>query len=438
MQVKYYLKKSDTDRLSTLYVQITHNYEKVRFYFTNIKIDSAQWVQAKEEVKKSYEGYSELNQKLKTDKLRIIKLITKFGNENKDQYPDKETIKKLLHKEFRNVEIITQADKLKTFWGFVTNFINASINGVRKNSTGDSIAPSTIKCYVTMKNLLLGFEEHTGKKIQFESIDFEFYTDFTEYLQNKKLLKKNTISKHIRTLKTIMREALDSDLHTNIKFSSRRFSAPNELTTAMYLNESELNELFALDLSITPGLERVRDLFLIGCYTGLRFSDLKHVTKKNIIPDHENLNDFYLQIKQTKTKGIVMIPLHEMVVTILEKYNYELPKPISIQKSNSHLKEVCKKLPSLKKKESIEYTKGGKQVTENVEKYKLISSHTARRSFATNSYLKGHKTGDIMAVTGHKTESSFNRYIRVTPMEKARSFKLHEDKQKTGLRLAAS
>jgi integrase len=131
-----------------------------------------------------------------------------------------------------------------------------------------------------------------------------------------------------------------------------------------------------------------------------------------------------------------MIPVHEMVLTILTKYDFVLPKPISIQKSNSHLKEICKKLPSLNKRESIEYTKGGKQVMETLEKYKLISSHTARRSFATNSYLKGHKTGDIMAVTGHKTESSFNRYIRVTPMEKARSFKLHEDKQKTTLRIA--
>lgn len=436
MQVKYYLKKSDKDRLSTLYVQISHNYEKVRFYFTNIKVDPSHWVQAKEEVKRSYEGYNELNEKLKTDKLKIIKLITKYGNENNGQYPDKETIKKLLHLEFRNEEIITESDKLKTFWGFVTHFINSSINGIRKNNSGDSIATSTIKCYITLKNLLLSFQEHTGKKIQFESIDFEFYTDFTEYLQNKKLLKKNTISKHIRTLKTIMREALDNDYHTNIKFSSRRFSAPNELTTTMYLNESELNELYNLNLTLTPGLERVRDLFLIGCFTGLRFSDLKHVTQKNIVKDHQNPNDLYLQIKQTKTKGIVMIPLHERVNEILEKYNFELPKPISIQKSNSHLKEICKKLPSLQKIESVEYTKGGKQVTQNIEKYKLISSHTARRSFATNSYLKGHKTGDIMAVTGHKTESSFNRYIRVTPMEKARSFKLHEDKQNTNLRIA--
>ena len=436
MQVKFYLKKSEKDRLSTLYVQITHNYEKVRFYFTNIKINPAHWSQDKEEVKKSHEGHSDLNQKLQTDKHRIIKLMTKYGNENNDKYPDKETIKKLLHKEFRNEEVITQTDKLKTFWGFVTHFINSSINGVRKNSSGDSIAPGTIKCYVTLKNLLSSFEEYAGKKIQFESIDFEFYTDFTEYLQNKRLLKKNTISKHIRTLKTIMREALDSDYHTNIKFSSRRFSAPNELTTAMYLNESELSELFSLNLTDTPGLERVRDLFIVGCYTGLRFSDLQHVTKKNIKPDHENPNDLYLQIKQTKTKGIVMIPVHEMVLTILTKYDFVLPKPISIQKSNSHLKEICKKLPSLNKRESIEYTKGGKQVMETLEKYKLISSHTARRSFATNSYLKGHKTGDIMAVTGHKTESSFNRYIRVTPMEKARSFKLHEDKQKTTLRIA--
>ncbi len=436
MQVKYYLKKSAKDRLSTLYVQVNHKSEKVRFYFSNTKIDPSHWVQAKEEVKKSHEGYSELNQKLKTDKLRIMKIINKFSNENGGQTPDMEMIKKLLSMEFRQQDIVTENEKLKTFWGYFEHFINQSINGIRKNSTGDSIAPSTIKTYNTLKNILSGFEVHTGKKIAFENVDLEFYTDLIEFMQNVKQLKKNTLSKHIRTLKTILREALDNNYHSNIKFSSRRFAAPNELTTTMYLTENELQDIYKMDLTARPGLERVRDLFIVGCYTGLRYSDLQQVTQKNIIADHENPKDLYLQITQTKTRKLVLIPIHEMVVNVMEKYNWVLPKPISIQKSNSYLKEVCKMIPSLKKVESIEYTKGGQRVTQMLPKYQLISSHTARRSFATNSYLKGHKSLDIMAVTGHRTESSFNRYIRVTPMEKARSFKLHEDKQKTLLKIA--
>ena len=435
MQVRFYLKNNGSKGLQTLFAQITNHYERTLFYFTDIKMNPLHWDKDKNEVKRTFEGHSDQNEKIKNIELRIIKVVNRYQNEN-NCYPNKEELKKLLTKEFRGKDIITQTDKLKTFWGYVDHFINQSINGIRKNNSGDSIAEGTIKCYVTMKNLLLSYEKEENKKIQFNNIDLEFYADFTEYLQNTKLLKKNTISKHIRTLKTILREALDNDYHQNIKFNSKRFSAPNELTTAIYLNEKELNELYSLNLENTKGLERVRDLFVIGCYTGLRFSDLHQVKTENIKPDHENPNDLYLHIKQQKTKQVVTIPVHEIVLTLLEKYNQVLPEPISIQKTNDHLKEICKKLPSFNKSETIEYTKGGKRITQNLPKYLLISSHTARRSFATNSYLKGHITGNIMAVTGHRTESSFNKYIRVTPMEKARSFKLHEDKQNTKLRIA--
>lgn len=393
------------------------------------------WDKDKNEVKRTFEGHSDLNEKIKSIELRIIKVLNRYQNEN-NVYPSKEELKKLLTKEFRNKDLISETDKLKTFWGYVDHFIKQSINGIRKNSTGDAITNGTIKCYVTLKNLLLSFEKDQNKKIQFANIDLDFYADFTEYLQNKKVLKKNTISKHIRTLKTILREAFDNEYHQNLKFNSKRFSAPNEMTTAIYLNEKELNELYSYNLNGKPGLEKVRDLFIVGCYTGLRFSDLHQVNTTNIKPDHENPKDLYLHIKQIKTKQVVTIPVHDIVLELLNKYNQVLPKPISIQKTNAHLKEICKLLPSFNKSETIEYTKGGKRISQFMPKYLLISSHTARRSFATNSYLKGHITGNIMAVTGHRTESSFNKYIRVTPMEKARSFKLHEDKQKNELRIA--
>jgi hypothetical protein len=111
----------------------------------------------------------------------------------------------------------------------------------------------------------------------------------------------------------------------------------------------------------------------------------------------------------------------------LGKYDNILPKPISNQKTNLFLKEICQMLPVLNEITEIEFTKAGAKVYENYRKYELISTHTARRSFATNAYLAKQQPLNIMAVTGHLTEKSFNRYIRVTPMEKARLFKQHEE-----------
>jgi len=271
------------------------------------------------------------------------------------------------------------------------------------------------------------FEVETRKKIDFNAIDIEFYSDFVHFLETDLLLAKNSIAKYIRTVRTVMNEAKENGYHNNNKFKSRKFAAPTELTTAVYLNEKELNELYCLDLSNNPRLEKVRDLFIIGCFTGLRFSDLQQVTTKNMQPDPKNPNDLYLTIKQIKTKKDVTIPILTVLKEILVKYDNTLPKPISNQKTNLFLKEICQMLPVLNENTEIEFTKAGAKVYENYRKYELISTHTARRSFATNAYLAGQQTLNIMAITGHSTEKSFNRYIRVTPLEKARLFKLHEE-----------
>jgi integrase len=110
-----------------------------------------------------------------------------------------------------------------------------------------------------------------------------------------------------------------------------------------------------------------------------------------------------------------------------------LPKSISNQKTNDYLKELGKLedkkgkklLHSLNTIVSKSFTKGGVRVIENYQKWELLSSHTARRSFATNEYLAGTPTITIMAITGHKTEKAFLKYIKLTPNEHAKLLKLH-------------
>jgi integrase len=130
-----------------------------------------------------------------------------------------------------------------------------------------------------------------------------------------------------------------------------------------------------------------------------------------------------IEIKQAKTGEIVIIPLVNDILPLLEKYEYNLPK-ISNQKFNDYLFEVCKKCAVLKKEITINETIGGKMITSTKPKYDLISSHTARRSFATNEFnAKDLSISEIMAITGHKTEKAFYRYIRATPKEIAERIK---------------
>ena len=158
---------------------------------------------------------------------------------------------------------------------------------------------------------------------------------------------------------------------------------------------------------LTKIQERIRDLFVVGCLTGLRYSDYSTLTI-------DNFNDNFIIKIQKKTKRKVIIPLHDYVREIYSKYNGEISSGLSIQHFNRYVKKICREI-GLNTLVTYSYTRGGKIITETKEKWALISSHTARRSAATNMYLTGRmKTFEIMTITGHSTEKSFFRYIKVT------------------------
>ncbi len=133
-------------------------------------------------------------------------------------------------------------------------------------------------------------------------------------------------------------------------------------------------------------------------------------------------------MEQFKTQGKVVIPCHPVVTAMLDKYNGVLPAAISNQKMNDYVKELCQ-LADITHKESKGITKGGKRVIRTVEKWQLVSTHTARRSFATNMYVLGVPAITIMRITGHKTEKAFMRYIKLDEEQHAQIIALHWQKQ---------
>ena len=213
-----------------------------------------------------------------------------------------------------------------------------------------------------------------------------------------------------------MREALEDGLTSNNTFTHRKFKSINSKSDTVYLTTDEIKALQGLDLANQPRYERVRDMFVIGCYTALRHSDLSKVKP-------ENIENGMIDMIQTKTGKQVIIPMAKVVVDILAKYSNTLPG-ISNQKYNEYLYEVCKKCKVLEKEITIHEIKGGKKITIVKPKYEFISSHTARRSMATNEYKAGDlEISEIMAITGHKTEKSFYKYIRETPKGTAERIK---------------
>lgn len=279
--------------------------------------------------------------------------------------------------------------------------------------------PNTVKCYKQTAREIEGYITLTGKRLRFENVNLDFYLSFVDYLTNKRY-SPNTIGARIKDLKMFMNEAYERNLHSNMDFKKKRFSKPKEETTAIYLNSDELEKIYACNLGNNPKLDKIRDLFLIGCCTGLRFSDLSLLSADNI-----NSVDGTITVKTVKTGKTVIIPLHTVVREILEKYENELPKVPSNQKFNDYIKDVAK-IAEINEPIRLQKTKGSFNYMETEPKYNLVTSHTARRSFATNAYLAGLRPISIMKITGHKTESSFMKYIKVSDKENAIQLRSHK------------
>jgi|GEM_PF-280129 integrase len=310
--------------------------------------------------------------------------------------------------------------KQHNLFEYIENFIHGAESGSRLND-GKIIARRTIQRYRTTQTLLLEFQTVTGYEIAFNSIDKEFIDAFNSFMATHKKYSPATMGKHVQTFKSFLTEATEGGVNTNLKFKGKAFAVMSTVKDAIHLSESELKSMYELDFSKNERLDKVRDLFIVGAWTGLRISDFMDIKPENI----KQVKDGYeLEIIQDKTKGKVFIPLNDTVLAILKKYANQLPQ-ISEQKFNNYIKEVAALVPKLHEIHERSITKGGETYIESNPKYELVSGHTARRSFATNAYERGVPTLSIMAITGHQTEKSFMAYIKTSKKKHSEIFRKH-------------
>lgn len=258
------------------------------------------------------------------------------------------------------------------------------------------------------------FSEEFDCDVFTNSVTAEFLDDFIIYLEDQGL-RHNTIVGYIRKIQTLARRA--SRYNYAVDTTYDEIDLKEEPTNAVFLTMNEIARIYYYKFEKQDkrkAKERIRDLFVVGCLTALRYSDYSTLTDTN-------LQNNYIIKRTKKTNVDVKVPAHAYVKEIFKKYGGCIPVGLCIQYVNKYLKLIMKEI-GLNDKVTFSYTQGGKLVTVIKEKWELISSHTARRSAATNMYLTGRmKTFEIMKLTGHRTEQNFFRYIRLTNDDTARS-----------------
>ncbi|MFZ4799594.1 MAG: tyrosine-type recombinase/integrase [Bacteroidia bacterium] len=379
-------------------------------------------------------NYDKINSRISDFETKTKEMINRLS-ENGD-VPSHDHLRKELDKIFKPTKVTTEQDETpKDLFQFIDYLIKTSNN-----------KQSTLKSFKVVRKNLLDYQSAKKTKLNFESIDIDFYNSFVDYLtkpttSKTKLgktitnagLSKNTIGTRIKILKTFVSEANERNIKVHTDYKKKSFRVLKEETNSIYLTESELMKMYNIEKSaeslkilkkqfrtneLPDYLAKVRDLFIIGCYTGLRFSDLSKLNKDNITSDNT------INIKTIKTNQSVVVPIHPITRQIFEKYDYQLPRVISNQRFNDYLKHIAK-IARINEPITTESTKGGFKVSETTEKYNLVTSHTARRSFATNAFLMDMPSISIMKITGHKTESAFMKYIKMSAKDNAIKMQSH-------------
>ena len=231
---------------------------------------------------------------------------------------------------------------------------------------------------------------------------FARWMEVTPLSKSGKRYKKNYIAHTIQKIRSAYRKAVKEGLARPVDLD---YSYSMEPTNAVYLSEKELDDLYNFKFK-SKSRTLIRDVFLIGCFTGMRAGNYLNLTEMNI-----SLEGGYIETIMNKRGGRIRIPLHRIVRELIEKYGTIPQYHGGINTYNKVLRRLCKEA-GINKMIQVESTRGGVREVYFVPKWELISSHTARRSMATNLYLRDVPIRYIMAITGHKTEEMCLLYIK--------------------------
>lgn len=276
------------------------------------------------------------------------------------------------------------------------------------------VHPSVVSKCSQLKYHLKTLEFRLQTTIRPKQVTSIFYAKFIEYLQSRDM-KQSTITNICNGIRAILSWA--SDYSAPVHPSYKTIDIKKGDTSKIALTADDVSRIYHFDLStakIRPqhreNLQRVKDMFVLGCNLGQRHSDLVRIDKSCFA-------DGKFHILQQKTKNRAVVDIARMAIDkkttyeILEKYDYNAPYPADISNYNKHLHQLMK-IIFKDDMVSQQTTVGTMATTIEVPKYTQIASHTARRTFATYNYLvKKIPCVDVMKATGHTSDRSFHKYI---------------------------
>jgi integrase len=376
----FYLKEPKSKNKSLIIVKYYVGKDKKYFQLsTNIKINPLNWDKIKK-LPKHKRGIDGL--KLLTIESKLIDINKKIQNLRID-FGKNLTIGDLKLAFNKKEEMIYMLDYFKSF-------IDERIK------VGEVSDRSVIKYKTVLKKLVL-FQIHKKTKYKLSDLKEDFFTSLIIYFRNNHNLYDNTVARYISVIKTFLRWCLKKGYSPPMYFQDVKVKKHETDDIALTMAEVEL----FTKADLTPAQDRCRDLFLIGVYSGQRWSDYS-------VFDKTDVRDNVIVKRAKKTSTNSYIPLHKKLKAILDKYDWELPN-ISQAKFNKHLKAIGKKL-EINDKIKFTHSKGNLKEVEIKEKWELITSHTARRTYITLAAENNIPDHTIMDITGIRDSGTLKKY----------------------------
>lgn len=323
---------------------------------------------------------------------------------------DTEQIKRII------ADVITpnHGDLPTTLCGFAEYVIAQMESGkIRINkgkNIGQTLSPKLITTYRNLLATLRQYESDKGLLIGWGDVNAAFISDFKNWMVDKGY-KHNTSAIWHGNLRRIIQRAANLKLVAFDFTSDEMKTISRKETETIALTQEQVDVLYNGDFG---RLNRARDIFIVGCETAQRWSDYSRLSADDIVTLSDGIQRF--KIEQAKTHKTVYPPVTKRAKEILDRYDGALPK-MNNSALNHDLKKICRMAGGTFLEMQDQHSANGKVM--KVPTWKIVGTHTARRTGATLMYRAGVPIAAIMAITGHSSEKVLQAYLRLSDEEKA-------------------
>ena len=409
-------KKDGVPIVENVPIRMRVNFASQRIEFTTgYRIDVAKWDGDKQRVKngctnKLKQSASEINAALLGYYTELQEIFKRF--EVAEIMPSPAEVKEAFnnrHGQNEKTELAS-ADTSNV----PSNFYEAFDDFVRVCGRQNDWTHSTFEKFAAVKNHLKNFRS----ELSFDFFDEEGLTEYVQYLREVREMRNSTIGKQLSFLKWFLRWSFKQGMHSNNAYDAFKPKLKDTQKKIIFLTWEELNRLREFKIPPTKqALERVRDVFLFQCFTGLRYSDVFNLRRSDIKGDH-------IEVTTVKTSDSLIIELNDHSRAILEKYKdveFENDRALPVitnQKMNDYLKELAE-LAEINEPVRQTYYKGNERIDEVTPKYALLGTHAGRRTFICNALALGIPPQVVMKWTGHSDYKAMKPYIDIADDIKA-------------------